>query len=176
MGASNGLVITQARGAPLSTVARTPHPRGGNCPLPTSSGAIKKCALSYIREADGENSVGGKGFRGNRLRRPLTITRQEKWADWAQNISLNCRNPLEIKGAFFRLLGLGTEPARAISLTGSIAADSAPGDPRHAPKPKAPLTRSRHSWPANAAPDIPKPDIAGACPAWRHRGSDARDN
>jgi hypothetical protein len=33
----------------------------------------KNHSLSYIREDGSENSVGGKGFRGNALRRSLTL-------------------------------------------------------------------------------------------------------
>ena len=84
----------------------------------------KKYSLSYIREGWSENSVGGKGFRGNGLGRPLTLQRQEKWVVWQQNIFLGWRNPLEIKEAFFRVLRLGTGPANDISLPGNLAADA----------------------------------------------------
>jgi hypothetical protein len=59
-------------------------------------------APPYIREGQGENSVGGKGFTGNTLRRSLTPQRQEKWAVWQQNILLDCCNPLETNITFFR--------------------------------------------------------------------------
>jgi hypothetical protein len=59
---------------------------GANESLFDESADGKKHSLSYICEGWSENSVGGKMFKGNVLRIPLTIQAGREQTIWQQEI------------------------------------------------------------------------------------------